>query len=152
MVAANGNAPFWSPYESNSILDLLRMEPGARSALAFPRYECGASLTMLTRQKVEARLRIAAPAAMQVPRRVQRHALACRALHSATSVLQTAGFTCSLARRRVAPAAAFASAYCVLQTRALRHKLNRESGPSAWLRSTVARLSAACSAIELQKG
>ena len=53
---------------------------------------------------------------------------------------------------KMAPAAAFASAYCVLQTRALRHKLSRESGPSAWLRSTVARLSAACSAIELQKG
>ena len=59
MVAANGNAPFWSPYESNSILDLLRMEPGMRSALAFPRYECGASLTMLTRHRVEARLSIA---------------------------------------------------------------------------------------------
>ena len=61
VIAANGNAPFWSPYESNSILDLLRkeMEPGARSALAFPRYECGASLTMLTRQEVEARLSIA---------------------------------------------------------------------------------------------
>ena len=101
VVAANGNAPLWSPYESNLILDPLR---GARCE----------SCARLSALRVRCIAENAYPAKIGGTPRYR------------TEPLQFCRLRGSLApSRAVAPAAAFASACRVLQTRALLHELSR---------------------------